>query len=148
MERGPISLNETAKAGIGRAGRWLQGASRALEDKRWDDVVYSAQMSVEQSVKAVLLVLGIDFPREHDVSPILLRLRRRTGIPGWFRDELEPMARTVSELAEQRALAGYGFEKGVDAETFRILAPKALDRAKKIHSLCKRLLDTLGSRHG
>jgi HEPN domain-containing protein len=105
-------------------------------------------MSVEQSAKAVLLALGIDFPREHDVSPLLLRLRKRTGIPGWFRDELESMARTVSELAEQRALAGYGFEKGVDLETFRQLAPKALAQAKKIHSLCKRLLDTLGPEHG
>lgn len=103
-------------------------------------------MSVEQSVKAVLLALGIDFPREHDVSPILLRLKRQTSLPGWFRDELEPMARTVSELAEQRALAGYGFEKGVDVETFRKLAPKALDRARKIHNLCEKLLETMAAK--
>ena len=60
-----------AEAGIGRAGRWLQGASRALEDERWDDAVYSSQMAVEQSAKAVLIALGIDFPKEHDVSIVL-----------------------------------------------------------------------------
>lgn len=100
-------------------------------------------MAVEQSVKAVLLAFGIAFPREHDVSPILLRLKKQTRVPGWFRDELERIARTVSELAEQRALAGYGFEKGVDVETFRGLAPRALDEAKRTHNLCKKLLGTM-----
>lgn len=146
MERGKITLNEIAKAGIARAARWLQGASRALEDKRWDDVVYNAQMAVEHSVNAVLLAFGISFPREHDVSPVLLRLKKQARFPGWFSDELERIARVVSELAEQRALAGYGFEMGVDVETFRELAPKALEEARRTHNLCKKLLGTMATK--
>ncbi len=38
-----------ARQMLDRAARWLQGAERALEDNRWDDVVYCAQMGVEIS---------------------------------------------------------------------------------------------------
>ncbi|MBS7248316.1 MAG: HEPN domain-containing protein [Candidatus Jordarchaeales archaeon] len=66
---------EMAVQAIKRAARWLQGAERAMEDERWDDVVYSSQMAAEHSTKAVLISLGIDFPKEHDVSDILLQLQ-------------------------------------------------------------------------
>lgn len=45
-----------------------QSALKALEDERWDNVVYSAQMAVELSSKDVLVTFGIDFPKEHNVS--------------------------------------------------------------------------------
>jgi len=63
-----------ARQMLDRAARWLQGAERALEDNRWDDVVYCAQMSVEISVKSVLLSIGIDYPKGHDVSDVFLQL--------------------------------------------------------------------------
>jgi HEPN domain-containing protein len=144
MEAGKI--REIAEAGIRRAARWLQGARRAVEDERWDDAVYNAQMCVEQSSKALLLALGIDFPKGHDVSPPLLRLNRRRDLPDWFRAELDEMARVVSELAEERGLAGYGFEKGMEVEYFKELAPEALRKGEKIHKLCKRTLESMLSK--
>jgi HEPN domain-containing protein len=129
-----------ARQVLGRAGRWLQGAERALEDERWDDVVYCAQMAVEQSAKAVLLSIGIDFPKEHDVSDVLLQLADREGIPAWFRKEIPEISDVVAKLAEQRGLAGYGFEQGITAEYFRNYAPEALRSARKVHSDCKKFL--------
>ena len=132
---------DTAVRGLKRAGRWLQGAARAFEDGRWDDVVYSAQMSTEHSVKSVLIALGIDFPREHDVSDVFLQLSRRRDLPKWFKEKVDELSQTIAELAEQRGLAGYGFEEGINADYFKDYAPEALRKAKQVHELCVRLIE-------
>ena len=129
-----------AEAGIERAGRWLQGASRALEDARWDDAVYSSQMAIEQSAKAVLIALGIDFPKEHDVSIAFETLAKRSDIPEWFRRKVPEIVKAVAELAEIRGLAGYGFEEGIGVEYFKDYAPEALKKAMEVHEACSKLL--------
>jgi len=134
---------EIAVAGIKRAGRWLQGAKRALEDKRWDDVVYCSQMAVEQAAKSILISLAIDFPREHDVSNVFIQLAERKDLPKWFREEVDSISDTIAELAELRGLAGYGFEKGVDAEYFKSYAPEAYSKAEKVYKICTKLLKEL-----
>ena len=129
-----------AEAGIGRAGRWLQGASRALEDERWDDAVFSSQMAVEQSAKAVLIALGIDFPKEHDVSIVFEDLAKRLDMPEWFRSKVPEIVKAVAELAEMRGLAGYGFEQGIGVEYFKDYAPEAFKKAREVHEACSKLL--------
>jgi len=131
---------ELARAGIERAGRWLQGASRALEDERWDDAVYSSQMAVEQSAKAVLIALGIDFPKEHDVSIVFEDLAKRLDMPEWFRSKVPEIVKAVAELAEMRGLAGYGFEQGIGVEYFKDYAPEAFKKAREVHEACSKLL--------
>lgn len=103
-------------------------------------MVYSSQMCVEMSVKSVLLSVGIDYPKGHDVSDVFLQLVDQEKVPAWFRKEAPKIADIVAKLAEQRGLAGYGFEQGVTAEYFRGYAPEALRSAKKVHSDCKKLL--------
>ncbi|MEM0459851.1 MAG: HEPN domain-containing protein [Thermofilaceae archaeon] len=76
---------DLARAALRRAKRWLQGARRALEDGRWDDAVYASQMAVEHSAKGVLIALGIEFPKVHDVSPVLRLLPPGESCP------LEPL---------------------------------------------------------
>ena len=129
-----------AKAGIERAGRWLQGALRALQDERWDDAVYSSQMAVEQSAKAVLIALGIDFPKEHDVSIVFEALSKRIDISEWFRRKVPEIAKAIAELAEIRGLAGYGFEQGIGVEYFKDYAPKANKKAREVYEACSKLL--------
>lgn len=126
-----------------RARRWLRGAEVALSDGRWDDVVYAAQMAVEQSAKAVLFALGVDFPREHDVSEVFVALSERGDLPADFREAVPRMCVAIRELAEQRGLAGYGFEQGIDAEYFKAYAPEALQMALEVHSACEGILNTI-----
>jgi len=132
-----------AKRGIERAERWLRGAKAAFVEKRWDDVVYAAQMAVEQSTKAVLFALGIDFPKEHDVSEVFTGLTTRDDLPSDFRALVPPISAAIKELAEQRGLAGYGFEQGVTADYFEGYAPKTLQMAKETHTACKKLLSQI-----
>lgn len=135
-----VERERIAKLAIERAGDWLKGAESAYKDGRWNDVVYCSQMCVEQSVKAVLLLFKIDYPKEHDVSGIFMETVERLDVPSWFRKEARNIARKLSELSNLRGLAGYGFEKGVGRDFFKDYAPEALESARKIHDLCKKLL--------
>lgn len=134
---------DLASSALKRSGRWLKGAARALEDGRWDDVVYSSQMTVEQASKAVLIALGIEYPRAHDVSAAFKQISKIRDVPRWFSSILQELAGNISELAELRGLAGYGYEKGLDAEYFKEYAPKAYEKAKKHYESCARLLSEL-----
>ncbi len=69
-----------------------------MEDGRWDDVVYSSQTAVEQASKAVLLALGVGYPRGHDVSAALRMVPGVKGVPGWFKYMVDGVAGNVSEL--------------------------------------------------
>lgn len=132
-----------ASSALKRSGRWLKGAFRALEDGRWDDVVYSSQMTVEQASKAVLIALGMEYPRAHDVSPAFKQISKIRGVPQWFLSMLHKLADNISELAELRGLAAYGYEKGLDAEHFKEYAPKAYEIAKEHYEVCAKLLSEL-----
>lgn len=132
-----------AKLGLDRARRWLRSAEMALADKRYDDVVYSSQMSAEMAAKAVLLAFGCDYPKEHDVSGALLELRDREDVPGWFKDKVETLSSYVAILAEKRGLAGYGFEEGVDVGYFKGFAREAIQMARDVLAACEGLLGRL-----
>lgn len=134
---------DLAVSAIRRSSRWLKGALRALEDGRWDDVVYSSQMAVEQASKSVLIALGIEYPREHDVSAVFKQIPRIKNVPKWFSSMIPQLAENISELAELRGLAGYGYEKGLDADYFKDYAPKAYEMAKKHYEACARFLSEL-----
>lgn len=134
---------ELAVSALKRGWRWLRGAREALKDGRWDDVVYCSQMVVEHSSKAVLIALGIDYPKEHDVSIAFKQISEIKNIPKWFVNMLDEMADNISTLAQLRGLAGYGYEKGIDAEYFKEYAPKAYENAEKHYRVCAKLLSEL-----
>ena len=127
-----------------RAARWLQGARRALEDERWDDAVYEAQMASEHAAKAVLLALGIDFPKQHDVSEVFVILAERKEVPEAMRGEVPLVADILAELAALRAQASYGFEMDVDVSHFEDLAPEAVDRAQRVLAYSDAFLQGVG----
>jgi len=135
---------ELAESALSRSERWLQGASRALEDRRWDDVVFSSQMAIEVSSKAVLLTMGVDFPKQHDVSSVFRELAKNRAVPRWF--PVEKLASNISTFAEMRALAEYAYERGVGGEHFKKGSREALDEAATHVAACKRLIRTLKAR--
>jgi HEPN domain-containing protein len=72
----------------------------------WADVVREAQEVVELALKGVLLASGIEPPRIHDVSEILLAERSR--MPTALEPDLERLAGHSRELRRDRELAFYG----------------------------------------
>lgn len=128
-----------AKNALLRSERWLEGAARARADKRWDDVVFSSQMAVEVSSKALLLALAIDFPKQHDISSVFTESLRGREVPSWF--PAEKLASNISKLAEMRSLAEYAYEKGIGEEYFKGYAATALKEARAHLGSCRRLLE-------
>lgn len=104
-----------------------------------------AQESVEFSIKGVLRLLGIEYPKEHDVAGLLEREER---LPSWFTSQLDRVRPISATLAAQRGLAFYGDERGgrPAAELFtKEDAVEALEEAGYVHNLCRRLLEQAGS---
>jgi len=74
----------------------------------WADVVRESQEVVELALKGLLRSCGIEAPRIHDVSDVLLAERER--LPAALRPELERLAHISRDLRRDRELAFYGAE--------------------------------------
>ena len=126
----------------------LEQAKRRLETSRRETLegspayaVRSAQECVELSLKAALRLLGVEYPKKHDVSRVLLLFKDR--FPEWFNVDL--FAIKSKELAEKREPAMYGDEqRGPDELFTREDVERALSDAEEIYRACKRLFDSYG----
>ena len=87
-----------------------------FDGESWADVVRESQEIVELSLKGLLRSCGIDPPRIHDVSGILLAERDR--LPAELLCEVEWLAETSRHLRRDRELAFYGAE---DLDAFGVL---------------------------
>jgi HEPN domain-containing protein len=93
---------------IRRAEVRLKALDVLFDGESWADVVREAQEIVELALKALLRRSGIDPPRVHDVSAVLLLERER--LPESVRDEVEALADISRALRRDRELAFYGAE--------------------------------------
>ncbi len=119
----------------------LRDAEEALEEGNSPYALRLSQECVELSLKAALKLVGIEYPKVHDVSDVLLDYRDR--FPDWFRAEVEYMADVSSSLAAKRELALYGSEDALlppDEVVSRGEAERAVRGARKVYSLCAKLL--------
>ena len=97
-----------AKDYIRRAGVRLRAVDVLFDGESWPDVVREAQETVELALKALLRSSGIDPPRVHDVSEILLQERER--LPEPIQGQVESLAEISRTLRRDRELAFYGAE--------------------------------------
>jgi len=74
----------------------------------WADVVREAQEAVELALKGLLRAHGIEPPRIHDVSEVMLAERAR--LPEALQSEVEALAAVSRDLRRDRELAFYGAE--------------------------------------
>ncbi len=87
--------------------------------------------------------LAIEYPRDHDVSDVLIRVKEIRQVPAWFNDKIEFMAGVSSDLARKRGPAFYGIERSVTpaSKIFgRDEGLRALRGAEEIMKLCSRLI--------
>lgn len=91
-----------------RAKVRLEALDVLFEGESWPDVVRESQETVELALKALLRASGIDPPRIHDVSEILLS--QRSVLPSELSGELETLAEVSRQLRRDRELAFYGAE--------------------------------------
>jgi HEPN domain-containing protein len=99
---------DLARDYIRRARIRLQTLDLLFEAESWADVVRESQEVVELSLKALLRSRGIDPPRVHDVSEVLLAEENR--MPEALAGDLRKLSEISRTLRRDRELAFYGAE--------------------------------------
>jgi HEPN domain-containing protein len=103
----------------------------------WADVVRESQEAVELALKGLLRSCGIEAPRLHDVSDILLAERER--LPAGPRKEVERLAEVSRSLRRDRELAFHGAEDLTPSSFYsREDATRALEGARLVVKLAAR----------
>ncbi|MCS6784287.1 MAG: HEPN domain-containing protein [Candidatus Caldarchaeum sp.] len=129
---------DAAKALLIQSARRLETARRELNEGSIAYSIRSSQESVELALKAALRLLGIEYPKKHDVSPALMKFRDR--FPAWF--PVDEMADVSRKLMEKREPAMYGDELSTtpaDLLFSRPEAEEALRYAEQAHEAVKKL---------
>lgn len=91
-----------------RAEIRLEALNVLFDHESWADVACKAQEIVELALKGLLRAHGVEPPRIHDVSDVLLTERQR--LPESIQDELDELASISRNLRRDRELAFYGAE--------------------------------------
>lgn len=126
---------ELARDYLRRSRVRIRAVDLMFDAGSWADVVRESQEIVELTLKALLRAVGVDPPRLHDVSEILLAERAR--LPAPVEREVERLADISRRLRRDRELAFYGAEDLVpsgfyqrrDAEAARLDARHVLEVA-------------------
>jgi HEPN domain-containing protein len=136
-----VTNEEVAKGLLKQAQSRRQVVERALDNEDYAFVIRLSQECVELSLKAALYFAGIDFPKWHDVSPVLRQ--NRAKFPEWFSEKTDHLAQISEQLGEERERSMYGDEAlGIspDALYGEEEAKQALAGAKEVFATCARLI--------
>lgn len=128
---------ELARDHVRRADLRLRAVDALYDGSGWADVVRESQEVVELALKGLLRGGGVEAPRIHDVSEILLLERDR--LPAPLAPELERLAEISKELRRDRELAFDGAED-LTPSTFysQADATRARDAARWVVQQVKR----------
>jgi HEPN domain-containing protein len=91
---------------ITKAKKRLKILDVLMQEEAYSDVIREAQEIVELATKAMLRKAGIDPPKWHDVSGLLLEYKGR--FPKQVQKELAKVAKISKQLRKERELSFYG----------------------------------------
>lgn len=121
---------------VRRADVRLRAVDVLFEAESWADVVRESQEVVELALKGLLRHFGVEAPRIHDVSDVLIAERDR--LPPPLQAEVERLAAISRELRRDRELAFYGAEDLTPSDFYaRTDAERARDGARTVVALVK-----------
>ncbi len=109
------------------------------QDSNWSDVVRESQEIVELATKAILRRAGIDPPKWHDVSPVILA--HLDDFPDPHHSALRRACEIARSLAKEREQAFYGDEDLVPTEHYtREHSESAMGEARFVVELCRSIV--------
>ncbi|MBF0106291.1 MAG: HEPN domain-containing protein [Deltaproteobacteria bacterium] len=122
-----------------RAGHRLAALEVLMQRRGYADVVRESQELIELCLKGLLRVSGIEVPRIHDVSDILLKSENL--LPASIKPHVKKIAKISRHLRRDRELSFYGSEDLTPSEFYKEEdAKSALEDAGWIYSLCKEVV--------
>ncbi len=114
---------------FGGANWAFQDMRRALDQNEWNIALRRAQEVVETTLKGLLTLMGVDYPKEHDPGGVFAKVarERRLGVPDETLQEIQALS---ADLARKRAPA-FDFEIDIAPEEAR----RAAEGAAKVLQL-------------
>ena len=126
-----MTTTELARSYLTKARKRLHALEVLFKEEDYSDVVREAQETVELAEKAMLRALGIDPPKIHDVSQILLD--HSDDLPSEIRPRLSALAELSKWLRKEREISFYGDIDFIPTEEYRKEdASRALEGAKTV----------------
>ncbi len=122
---------ERVMAAIETSKLWLKAADDTRKGGSYNVSLYSAEMSFEIALKAVLMTFDIDAPKTHDVGNVVKKVLRERDSE--YIDEKE-LAETIDLfyfLLGLRNESGYMYDSRASNESFKAAVEKYLEPARK-----------------
>jgi len=141
-----MNLLKLAGSYLRQAKSRLKDADRALNHRNFPYALRLSQECIELSLKASLRLAGIEYPKVHDVSDVLLSVKDR--FPAWFAEKVDNMAKVSTSITMKRELAFCGAEDEMvspEEAISRRDAKQAVEDAEQVHKMCRRLLRQHGT---
>ncbi|RLF24958.1 MAG: DNA-binding protein [Thermoprotei archaeon] len=110
------------------------------------NAVRLCQEAIELCLKAILRLYGVEYPKSHDVAPLL---RRYSFLfPKWFQEKISDIARYSRDLSHNRGPAMYGDEEAEipPSELYDEKdSEEAIVKARVVLELCLKLFEEKAS---
>ncbi|MHB1506451.1 MAG: HEPN domain-containing protein [Cuniculiplasma sp.] len=138
---------EIAEKAIDTAESWISTAETMAEKKIYNTCLYSEEMAVGISLKAVLFAIGIEPPKTHNIiETVEKNIVNSQKISKDKREEIREIARSLlPELLGNRQTSGYTFNYNIDKATLETIALKYLELSKKAVLLCKNIVKEIST---
>ena len=127
---------ELASKALKNADEWLLSAKELDKIRVPSKVLYSLEMGVEMSLKALLIYHGIDFPKSHNILPVVSSLISSSEFDDTeIKKYSNEIFSTFHALLDIRSASGYSYESSFDNEFFLEKANRYADPAFHIFEL-------------
>lgn len=132
--------NETlARSYLLKAQKRLKILNVLLEEEAYSDVIREAQEIVELAVKGMLRQIGIDPPKQHEVSSLLIEYKER--LPRDVISDLNEVMRISKWLRKEREFSFYGDIDFIPTEEYTLDdAEKAIKDAVFVVSVAQKVI--------
>ncbi|MGI6609769.1 MAG: HEPN domain-containing protein [Limnochordia bacterium] len=121
-----VTGRSLALAYLEKAQKRLRVLEVLLEEQAYSDVVREAQEVVELALKAMLRLVGVEPPKQHDVGGLLVDHSSRFVED--VRQELPVLAATSKWLRKEREFAFYGDVDFIPTEEYSLADAQRADR--------------------
>jgi len=129
---------QLAVRALADAEEWLQSAKKLSEINAGPKILYSLEMGVELSLKALLLYHGIDFPKTHNILTAVVGLISSDDFDDTkIKENSELIFSTFHTLLGLRGASGYSYESSFSRQFFIEKANQYLEPVDQIFDLVK-----------
>lgn len=136
-----MNTKEMAKNYLEDARIYLSQAKESVDEGNYHICIRRSQECVELSLKALLRLLAIEYPKEHDLSDVLIR--ERDTFPEKIKEDVDVLAKISKDLARKRGPAIYGYERELKPPSLIFSkkdAEKALKDAEYVLKSCEEVI--------